>query len=127
MELPIGSDAPNNEDKKLYVLKLNKSLYGLKQAGYNWFAKLSNGLQDCCFVQSSVDPCIFFGHKCIVLTYMDDCILVEDLQDWINALVTSCHNGNKNFALQDEGSMDKYLGVDILKLTALLFSLLSLS
>ncbi len=29
MELPIGFDAPNNEDQKFYVLKLNKSLYGL--------------------------------------------------------------------------------------------------
>ncbi len=33
MELPIGFDALNNEDWKFYVLKLNKSLYGLKQAG----------------------------------------------------------------------------------------------
>ncbi len=113
MELPIGFGAPNNEDRKFYVLKLNKSLYGLKQAGYNWFAKLSNGLQDRGFVQSSIDPCIFFGHKCIVLTYVDDCILVGDLQDWLNALVTSLHNGKENFALQDEGSIDKYLGVDI--------------
>jgi hypothetical protein len=112
MELPASFDAPNNEDWKFYVLKLNKSLYGLKQAGYNWFAKLSNGLQDRGFVQSSVDPCVFFGHKCIVLTYVDDYILVGDLQDWLNALVTSLHNGNKNFALQDEGSIDKYLGVD---------------
>jgi hypothetical protein len=46
MELPIGFDTPNNEERRFYVLKLNKSLYGLKQAGYNWFIKLSNGLQD---------------------------------------------------------------------------------
>jgi hypothetical protein len=46
MELPIGFDAPEGEHRKSYVLRLNKSLYGLKQAEYNWFAKLSNGLQD---------------------------------------------------------------------------------
>jgi len=50
MELPIGFDAPEGEHCKSYVLRLNKSLYGLKQAGYNWFAKLSNGLQDRGFV-----------------------------------------------------------------------------
>ncbi len=58
MELPICFDAPNNEDQKFYVLKLNKSLYGIKQAGYNWFAKLSNGLQDHGFVQSNIDPSV---------------------------------------------------------------------
>jgi hypothetical protein len=113
MELPIGFNAPNNEDWKFFVLKLNKSLYGLKQAGYNWFAKLSNSLQDRGFVQSSVDPCVFFSHKCIVLTYVDDCILVGNSQDRLNALVTFLHIGNKDFALQDKGSIDKYLGVDI--------------
>ncbi len=58
MELPIGFDAPNGEDCKFYVLKLNISLYGCKQAGYDWFAKLSNGLQECGFVQSNIDPCV---------------------------------------------------------------------
>jgi hypothetical protein len=41
MELPIGFDPPEEEYCKSYVLRLNKSLYGLKQAEYNWFAKLS--------------------------------------------------------------------------------------
>jgi hypothetical protein len=123
MELPIGFDAPNNEDQKFYVLKLNTSLYGLKQAGYNWFAKLSNGLQDRSFVQSNIDLCVFFGHKCIVLTYADDCILIGDLQDWLNALVTSLHNGDENFALQAKGSIDKYLGVDISQVNGTSFQL----
>ena len=123
MELPIGFDAPNNEDQKFYVLKLNTSLYGLKQAGYNWFAKLSNGLQDRSFVQSNIDPCVFFGHKCIVLTYVDDCILIGDLQDRINALVMSLYNRDENFALQDKGSINKYLGVDISQVNGTSFQL----
>jgi hypothetical protein len=41
MELPVGFDAPNGKSCKFYLLRLNKSVYGLKQAGYNWFAKLS--------------------------------------------------------------------------------------
>ena len=127
MEFPIGFDALNNEDQKFYVLKLNKTLYRLKQAGYNWFAKLSNGLQDRGFVQSSINPCIFFSHKCIVLTYVDDCILIGDRQDRLNALVTSLHDGHENFALQDEGSIDKYLGVEISQVDSSFFSSLSLS
>jgi hypothetical protein len=76
MELPLGSDAPDSQSLKHYVLQLNKSLYGLKEAGYNWIATLSNGLEDRGFVPSSVDPCIFFGQGCIVLTYVDNCTIV---------------------------------------------------
>jgi hypothetical protein len=113
MELPLGFDAPDNENHKHYVLRLNKSLYGLKQAGYNWFAKLSNGLEDHGFVPSSVDPCVFFGKGCIVLTYVDDCIIVADSMIWIDELIKLLHGGDENFVLQDEGSIDKYLGVNI--------------
>jgi hypothetical protein len=113
MELPIGFDAPEGEHCKSYVLRLNKSLYGLKQAGYNWFAKLSNGLQDRGFVQSSIDPCVFFNHNCIILTYVDNCIITGDTHDRINLLIQSLHMGEENFVLQDKGMIDKYLGVDI--------------
>ncbi len=39
MELPAGVNPVDVTDgnQRRYVLKLNKSLYGLKQAGYNWF------------------------------------------------------------------------------------------
>jgi hypothetical protein len=94
MELPLGFDTPDNENLKFYILRLNKSLYGLKQAGYNWFAKLSNGLEDRGFVPSSVDPCVFFGKGCIVLTYVDDCIIVADSLIRIDELIKSLHGGD---------------------------------
>jgi hypothetical protein len=82
MELHISFDPPEGEYCKSYVLRLNKSLYELKQAGYNWFAKLSIGLQDRGFVQSSIDPCVFFNHNCIILMYVDDCInILGDTHD----------------------------------------------
>jgi hypothetical protein len=78
MELPIGFDAVHNESCKFYVLCLIKSLYGLKQAGYNWFAKLCNGLLDHGFLQLNIDLCVSFGQGCIVLTYVDNCVIVGD-------------------------------------------------
>jgi hypothetical protein len=87
MELPLGFDAPDSQSRKYFVLQLNKSLYGLKQTGYNWFTKLSNRLKDCGFVPSSVYPCVFFGQGCIALTYVDNCIIVDDSMQQINALI----------------------------------------
>ncbi len=113
MELPLGFDAPQNGSLKLYVLCLNKSLYGLKKAGHNWFAKLRNGLMDHGFTQSNIEAYAIFGKGCIVLTYVDDCIIVADLMDCIEQLITSLHNGMENFILRDEGSIDKYLGFSI--------------
>jgi hypothetical protein len=123
MELPIGFDAPNGENGKFYVLRLNKSFNGLKQAGYNCFTKLSNGLQDRGFVQSNIDPCVFFGPGCIILTYVDDCIIIGDTSNCINKLIQSLHEGDENFVLQDESLIDKYLGVKIKQLDDFLFEL----
>ncbi len=123
MELSISFKAPDGENCKTYVLKLNTSLYGLKQAWYNWFTKLSYGLQDRGFVQSNINLCIFFGHKCIILTYVDDCIIIGDTHDRINVLIQSLHKGEENFVLQDKGRIGKYLGVDIRQLDESSFEL----
>jgi hypothetical protein len=123
MELPLGFDAPDSQNQKHYVLQLNKSLYGSKQAGYNWFAKLSNGFEDHGFVPSSIDPCVFFGQGCIVLTYVDNCIIVGDSMHQIDALIQLLHGGVEHFVLQDKGSIDKYLGVNIKQIDANTFEL----
>ena len=83
MELPTGVNPINvsDGDRRRYVLKLNKSLYGLKQAGFNWFEKLCEGLITRDFIQSQVDKCIFFWKDCIVLTYVEDCIIIGDTYD----------------------------------------------
>ena len=113
MELPAGVVPADDidENRRRYVLRLNKSLYGLKQAGHNWFEKLRTGLTDRNFVQSQVDKCVFYRDGCIVLTYVDDCILLGHSIQLIDSVINSLQNGEEDFELTDEGSIDKYLGV----------------
>jgi hypothetical protein len=43
--------------------------------------------------------------------------------DCIENLITSLHDGKENFILQDEGSIDKYLGISITQLDNASFEL----
>ena len=49
----------------------------------------------------------------IVLTYVDDCILVGSSMVDINALVQSMKNGSDKFVFTDEGDIYKFLGIEI--------------
>ena len=42
-----------------YVLHIKRNMYGLKQAGNNWFGTLKTSLLTRGFTQSAIDPCLF--------------------------------------------------------------------
>ena len=48
MESPVGYETADG-NSKMVVLKLEKNLYGLKHAAYNWFELLKSGLEACRF------------------------------------------------------------------------------
>ena len=117
MELPEGMVPLGDEaSSKRYVLKLNKSLYGLKQASHNWYEKLKKALIDRGFRPSQIDPCIFMKDGMIMLVYVDDCIIISDSIARIDVLIHSLMNGPEKFVLTDEGTLDKFLGINISKL-----------
>ena len=116
MDLPIGfrvADQTDAESDKHYVLKLQRSLYGLKQASFNWYEKLRTALQDRDLKPSEIDPCIYLGDGMIVLTYVDDCIIIGKDMQRIDKFIESMMNGPENFILTDEGDIDKFLGIEI--------------
>jgi hypothetical protein len=47
---------------------------------------------------------------------VDDCIIIGNTFDRINKLIQSLHDGDENYVLQDKGSIDKYLDVEIKQL-----------
>jgi hypothetical protein len=66
---------PTPGNSEVYVLLISKNLYGLKQAGNNWFDKLCDSLLSRGFCQSSIDACLFIRKDLILIVYVDDCLL----------------------------------------------------
>lgn len=74
MEQPNGFVEPGKE--KL-VCKLEKSLYGLKQAAKVWNETINGILKELGFKQSYTDPCLYVkvfrnGVRIYLLIYVDD-------------------------------------------------------
>ena len=112
-ELPAGVTPIDEIDsnRRRYVLRLNKSLYGIKSSGHYWFEKLLSGLTDRHFVQSQIDKCVFYSNGCVILTYVDDCIIIGKSMEIVDSVIKSLHDGDEDFELTYEGSLDKYIGV----------------
>jgi hypothetical protein len=113
MELPVGVNPVDvsDIDHCRYDLKLNKRLYGLKQAGFNWFEKLLEGLITRDFIQSQVNKCVSFCKDCIILTYVDDCIILGQNTIVIDSVILLLKDGSENFDFLDQGSINNYLGL----------------
>jgi hypothetical protein len=117
MELPTGIVVSGKSDKsRAYVLKLKKSLYGLKQASLNWFKKLKLGLIDRGFAPSEINPCLYLKENMVLLIYVNDCIIISPSKESINRLILSMQSGLENFKLTDEGDVNKFWGVVITRL-----------
>jgi hypothetical protein len=124
MELPYGMQVPGRKNRD-NVLKLKKNLYGLKQAGLNWFEYLKKGLEERDFKQSAVDPCVFYRHDAILLTYVDDCIVLSKKAETVDEIVDSLKTGTDardpgrkfkyKYTLTNDGSIKNYLGVEVVK------------
>ena len=99
-------------ERRRYILKLQKNLYGLKQAGHNWSEKLSSALGNLSINPSKVDPYVFMGEDVIVLLYVDYFLIFSQDKDNINQLLEKLKN-KETLYLTDEGDVDKYLGVGI--------------
>ena len=96
-----------------YVLKLNQSLYGLKQSSFNWHNKLKVALLSRAFVESLSDQCVFISRDMIILVYVDACILISKDQVPMQKFITSLRDGTEDFVFTDEGTLANYFGVSI--------------
>ena len=112
MEFPMGFSC---DEASNYVLRLNKNLYGLKDASLNFFKMLQKGLIRCGYTNQSVaDACVFLGKTSIVLVYVDDCIIFQKKgSNDADELIRNLQEGEEKFTFTDDGNLEKYLGVDV--------------
>ena len=96
------------------MLKLRKSLYGTRNAGYLWYEDLRAELLRQGFQQSIHDQCLFSrtknGHTTYLATWVDDVIVVSNDPN-VDELLTSLKK--QNFDIQTFENLDWYLGLNI--------------
>jgi hypothetical protein len=94
------------------VLKLKKSLYGLKQSPRNFVHYLKSKLETIGFEQTlDVDPCLFMSDKVICLMCADDMLLfTQDMKDIDNVLHRLAQEQGMGLEIKDDVG---FLGVHI--------------
>ena len=118
VELPKGFDPPSENN---VVLRLNKNLYGSRDAPLAWFETLRASLIKRGFKPSDVDPCLFIHKDMLVLCFVDDLIYVGPDVVKIDAMIA---NLGEEYQLTVEEDISSFLGIqiDILSDKALLLT-----
>lgn len=93
------------------VLKLNKSLYGLKQSPLCWYIQLLEFFSSINFIPSTADPCFFVSSdpewKCGAYVHVDDlCVVGQDVSRF-KVLIKA------RFEMEDLGPCAYFLGMRV--------------
>ena len=101
------------------IMELNKNLYGLCNAPANFFYHLKGELEKRGFEAcKESEPCLFMNKKtgCMMLVYVDDCILFHKQEKVIDDVIHSLNNPTGSQSGFDVGVEEDYagfLGIDI--------------
>lgn len=109
MQMPQGYTK-----SKGMVCRLKRSLYGLKQASRQWFAKLVQELIHQGYKQSKNDYSLFTKRNQAAITilavYVDDIILTGNDDHEIQQIKTHL---NHTFSIKDLGKLHFFLGIEV--------------
>lgn len=115
MKFPQGFTVESSSSSRQpFVCKLQKSIYGLKQASRQWYAKLSSALCAKGFIHSLNDYSVFTkrsGESMVILAvYIDDIILTGNDVSEISALKSYL---DEQFKIKDLGTLHYFLGIEV--------------
>ncbi|PKI32774.1 hypothetical protein CRG98_046822 [Punica granatum] len=118
MKLPPGF----SHRRPGYACRLQKSLYGLRQASRNWFSKFTSALRNYGFSQSEADHSLFTLQRdkkfLAVLVYVDDMIVVGNSSEDCTSLKRYL---DTHFRIKDLGSLKYFLGIEVTRMEKGLF------
>lgn len=113
MKMPPNLPDTDPEGDKL-VVKLLKSLYGLKQAGREWNQLLTTELCTWGFKQSTIDPCLFTyraGASLLwVVVWVDDCVIIDNDPQLRDEFVRDL---SRRFPVEDKSELTWVLHVHV--------------
>lgn len=93
------------------VLKLKKTLYGLRQSPRAFWKYLSEAMVACGMEVSKLDPCLFVGEKVIAVAFVDDILFWASDEAYINELASKLRA--QGLLLEQEDDAAGFLGVEM--------------
>ncbi|KAD3641863.1 hypothetical protein E3N88_31087 [Mikania micrantha] len=116
MKVPEGFKIPNalsSKPKEMYSIKLQRSLYGLKQSGRMWYNRLSDYLKSKGYTNNLICPCVFIKKTAsgfvIIAVYVDDLNIIGTHKE-IHEVITLLKN---EFEMKNLGKTKYCLGLQI--------------
>lgn len=104
------------ENKSGKVLKLNKSIYGLKKSPKNWNEKINSFLEKENFIRSKNDYCLYVktsgNDRTFIVLYVDDLLICGTNKENVDEIKIKL---TKNFKMKDIGKISNYLGINIIQ------------
>jgi histone deacetylase 1/2 len=122
IEVPKGYTMGNNgklvldssPGREEFVLKLDRSLYGLVQAPMYWGRHLKAALERHCFKPSIYDACCYTNDQgMVILTYCDDCLFFHHSQDEIDKVIDKLRADKLSLTVEED--IFSFLGVQVAK------------
>ena len=112
MNLPPGLYGKKGFEGK--VLRLNRSLYGHRYAAklfYELIRKVLVGKLN--FRVSPHDHCLFIRSDCLIVTWVDDAIIITKEQAVADTVIDAIRKYDLDLDKQNEGGLAEYLGINI--------------
>ena len=110
IRIPAGIELDSNK----YMMRLKKSLYGLKISSKKWYETLKNVIERANYVMSNAERCLFYRKEgadiAILVTYVDDLLLVSNSEKLIEETQI---NLKSHFKIKIQHNPTTFVGLEL--------------